>query len=279
MNAAFASSGAPAEEPLFEPTHIVPRYGLPTWAAPDGVQALDPLDPLLPVRLAERRGDWAQVVCSNGWAAWVDGRLLLPVPHDPPTASHPPRHTDDPRPLLARVEETLSRYRRAVEEVAAGRTDGEAFRGDTEGLRLGVIVDGPEVWLYDAEHDAWTYGDGAALMPFAASEQPVSGAGRATGAPPTTSGSPPTTSSSPPTMSSLSGPGAPGASGAPAGPGSPGASGAPAGPGSPGPSNASAGPGAPGSSGPPGSSAGSGEQVPAGTNRGGRSEADRSGGG
>ncbi|TVL91433.1 hypothetical protein [Streptomyces sp. SAJ15] len=256
MNAAFSSFGAPAEEPPFEPTHIVPRYGLPTWAAPDGVQALDPLDPLLPVRLAERRGDWAQVVCSNGWAAWVDGRLLLPVPRDPPTASHPPRHADDPRPLLARVEETLSRYRRAVEEVAAGRTDGEAFRGDTEGLRLGVIVDGPEVWLYDAEHDAWTYGDGAALMPFAASEQPVSGAGRATGAPPTSIDS--------------SGPGPSGAPGAPPGPGSSGPSGAPAGPVSP---------GASGPSGSTGPSAGSGEQVPAGTNRGGRSEADRSGGG
>jgi hypothetical protein len=26
-------------------------------------------------------GDWAQITCSNGWTAWVDGRMLTPVSH------------------------------------------------------------------------------------------------------------------------------------------------------------------------------------------------------
>jgi hypothetical protein len=35
------------------------------------------LDPFLPVRVVERAGDWARVVCSNAWEAWIDGRRLL----------------------------------------------------------------------------------------------------------------------------------------------------------------------------------------------------------
>ncbi|ARZ72040.1 hypothetical protein M1P56_14270 [Streptomyces sp. HU2014] len=151
----------------FRPTHVVPPDGLPTWSSPDGAVPTEPLDPLLPVRLLDRLGDWGQVLCSNGWAAWVDGRLLVPLPQGPPAASAPLARTADARGLLGRIEQTLGRYRRAAEELAAGRVDGETFRRTTQGLRLGVVVDGESVWLYDAERDGWLYYDGTAATAFA----------------------------------------------------------------------------------------------------------------
>ncbi|KJY31054.1 hypothetical protein VR45_26075, partial [Streptomyces sp. NRRL S-495] len=59
---------------------MAPPDGLPSWAAPDPAQPASPLDPLLPLQLLGRAGDWAQVLCSNGWTTWVDGRLLLSLP-------------------------------------------------------------------------------------------------------------------------------------------------------------------------------------------------------
>ncbi|MEV6670273.1 hypothetical protein [Streptomyces sp. NPDC051162] len=151
----------------FRPTHVVPPDGLPAWAAPDAAVRTEPLDPLLPVRLLDRRGDWGRVLCSNGWTAWVDSRPLVPLPQGPPAAGGPLTRTADARRLLARVEETLGRYRRAVADLAAGRTDGETFRRDTEGLRIGVVVDGEAVWLYDPEEDHWCYCDGTAMTALA----------------------------------------------------------------------------------------------------------------
>lgn len=162
----------------FRPTHVVPPDGLPTWSAPDGVTPTEPLDPLLPVRLLDRRGDWGRVLCSNGWAAWVDGRLLVPLPQGPPAAGAPLARTGDARGLLARIEETLGRYRRAADEVAAGRMDGETFRRTTRGLRVGVVVDGESVWVYDAERDGWLYCDGTASTPFAEPAAPSGSEGR-----------------------------------------------------------------------------------------------------
>lgn len=37
------------------------------------------LDAGLEVRVVERRGEWACILCSNAWSAWVDGRLLEPA--------------------------------------------------------------------------------------------------------------------------------------------------------------------------------------------------------
>ncbi|KOV35029.1 hypothetical protein ADK60_10190, partial [Streptomyces sp. XY431] len=71
----------------FRPTHVAPPDGLPSWAAPDPAQPASPLDPLLPLQLLGRAGDWAQVLCSNGWTTWVDGRLLLSLPGAPPAAT------------------------------------------------------------------------------------------------------------------------------------------------------------------------------------------------
>ncbi|WP_455359102.1 hypothetical protein [Streptomyces sp. SYSU K21746] len=153
----------------FAPTHVVPREGLPAWEAPDVSRPTEPLDPFLPVRLLDRRGDWGQILCANGWSAWVDGRLLVAVPEPPPAAGQPLARTADPRPLLARVEESLARYRSAASDLADGRADGETFRRRTVGLRAGMVVDGEAVWLYDAEHERWVYCDGRHLSTYAAS--------------------------------------------------------------------------------------------------------------
>ncbi|MGC5040613.1 hypothetical protein ACPXCS_34190 [Streptomyces sp. DT190] len=170
--------------PGFRPTHVVPQHGMPAWEAPDTARPTADLDPLLPVQLLERQGDWGHVLCFNGWSAWVDGRRLVAVPQDPPTTDGPLTRTADPRPLLARAEEALSRYRSAVEDLAHG-LDGETFRTRTRGLRIGVVIDGESMWLYDAAHGHWVYADGTRLTPYATDETPRSDPGhRQAGTPP-----------------------------------------------------------------------------------------------
>ncbi|MFG3368641.1 hypothetical protein ACGF0K_27170 [Streptomyces sp. NPDC048156] len=158
--------------PEFRPTHVVPPDGLPAWEEPDVSRPTQPLDPLLPVELVDRRADWGRIVCANGWSAWVDARLLVAVPHDPPEAGKPMARTADPRPLMARVEEAAGQYRRAAQELAEERIDGETFRRRTQGLRVGMVVDGEAVWLYDAEHERWVYCDGTQLSTYAAEAGP-----------------------------------------------------------------------------------------------------------
>ncbi|MFJ5263161.1 hypothetical protein ACIQAC_22115 [Streptomyces sp. NPDC088387] len=157
--------------PGFLPTHVVPQHGLPAWEAPDPARPTVPLDALLPVRLVERQGDWSHVLCANGWSAWVDGRHLLAVPQDPPTGDALDT-TTDPRPHLAHAEGALARYRAALGELAAGTIDGETFQSRTRSLRIGVVVDGESVWLYDAEQGRWLYGDGTRLSTYATDDGP-----------------------------------------------------------------------------------------------------------
>ncbi|ANS62738.1 hypothetical protein SLINC_0514 [Streptomyces lincolnensis] len=164
--------------PGFRPTHVVPQHGMPAWEAPDPARPTVPLDALLPVQIVERLGEWARVLCANGWSAWVDGRHLLAVPQDPPLPGGPLTPTADPRPLLARAEQTLARYRAAVEERTSGTLEGEAFQGRTRGLRIGVVVDGESMWLYDTDQARWVYADGTRLSTYATDEAP-----RATAAP------------------------------------------------------------------------------------------------
>ncbi|WP_413755715.1 hypothetical protein [Streptomyces sp. MMBL 11-3] len=153
--------------PGFRPTHVVPPDGMPARETPDPGGPTTPLDPFLPVRLVERHGDWGHVLCANGWSAWVDGRLLVAVPREPPAAGQPPARTADPRPLLARAEEALRHYRRAVEDLAAGHLDGAEFHARTRGLRAGLVVEGESLWLYEAEHERWVYCDGTRLCTYA----------------------------------------------------------------------------------------------------------------
>lgn len=59
------------------PTHAVPPQGLRAWAAPDPAgPVVANLAPGLPIQVTEVRGAWARVICSNGWAGWIDGRII-----------------------------------------------------------------------------------------------------------------------------------------------------------------------------------------------------------
>ncbi|WP_406480995.1 hypothetical protein [Streptomyces platensis] len=167
--------------PEFLPSHVVPPEGMATWSAPDTTQPSAPLDPLLPVQIIDRRGDWALALCSNGWSTWVDGRLLLAVPREPPAAEQGAARTADPRPLLGAAEGELSRYRKLIEELAAGQLDGESFTRRTRGTRLGIVVDGDAVWLYDARHERWCYCDGVSLETYAVTAGPSSRSGERPG--------------------------------------------------------------------------------------------------
>jgi hypothetical protein len=67
-----ASTPAPA----WAPTHTVPAEGLTAWVEPDLKAESVAVAGGLPVAVAERKGDWARIVASNGWTGWVDGRRL-----------------------------------------------------------------------------------------------------------------------------------------------------------------------------------------------------------
>ena len=127
--------------PEFLPSHVVPPEGMATWTAPDTTRPTAPLDPLLPVQIIERRGDWARALCSNGWSAWVDGRLLLSVPHEPPAAAQPAARTADPRPLLGargeRTEPLPAADRGAGRRPAGRRVLHPAHPGHPAGSRRG----------------------------------------------------------------------------------------------------------------------------------------------
>lgn len=179
--------------PGFRPTHVVPRDGMPAWEAPDPARPTVSLDPLLPVRLTDRRGDWGRVECANGWSAWVDGRALVAVPDDPPTTGGPLDTSADPRPLLTRAEQALAGYRSAVEDLVTGALDGETFQHRTQGLRLGVVADGTSLWLYDPERTRWLYTDGRSLATYAPDDTPATNP-----APPHTPGPAPAPGEPPP---------------------------------------------------------------------------------
>ncbi|MGW4735257.1 hypothetical protein ACWEQC_39975 [Streptomyces shenzhenensis] len=131
-----------------------------------GFRPMVPLDPLLPVQLVVLRGDRDRIRCSDdwtAWTAWTDGRCLVPAPQEPPGNGVPPGDAADPCPLLARAERALADYRVAVADLVAGGLDTEAFRERTRGLRIGVLIDGASMWLYDAGQGRWLYVDGGRL--------------------------------------------------------------------------------------------------------------------
>ncbi|MFG3054879.1 hypothetical protein ACGFZP_28555 [Kitasatospora sp. NPDC048239] len=161
------------DEFAFHPTHVAPPDGMATWTAPDPARPSTRLDPLLPVQLIGREGDWGHVLCSNGWATWVDGRLLISLPDAPPAATGPPSRTADPRPVLAQAEGALARYRSLLEDLAAGGADLETFQQRTRGLRTGLVIDGDALWVFDPVHDRWCYCDGLQLQTYAAAVRPT----------------------------------------------------------------------------------------------------------
>jgi hypothetical protein len=63
--------------PQWVPSHSVPPQGLRAWGAPDPAgPVVANLAPGLPIQVAEVRGAWARVICSNGWTGWIDGRII-----------------------------------------------------------------------------------------------------------------------------------------------------------------------------------------------------------
>lgn len=72
------TSAAPASlERLWSPTHLVPEGGLAAFSAPNPyVSPVAHLDPRVEVRVVERAGQWARIVCTNGWSGWVNGTAL-----------------------------------------------------------------------------------------------------------------------------------------------------------------------------------------------------------
>jgi hypothetical protein len=77
--AAEPTMGDPEAAPAWAPTHAIPGSGLAAWTEPDDSSGIpvDKLDPGLEVRLLERTGTWAHVLCSNGWSAWVESPQLV----------------------------------------------------------------------------------------------------------------------------------------------------------------------------------------------------------
>lgn len=68
---------APPTAPAFRPTHRVPSGGMSAWTAPDpALKAVTRIDGRVELEVLQRAGDWAHIVCSNGWSAWVDGRRI-----------------------------------------------------------------------------------------------------------------------------------------------------------------------------------------------------------
>ena len=103
-----------ADQP-FRPTHLVPEDGVPAWAAPDPTApVVATLEPGVEVEVIEHQGDWAHIVCANGWSGWVDERSLVPAgpaPEVPGSPAAPPVDAAGPTPkaVLDSVLEACNR--------------------------------------------------------------------------------------------------------------------------------------------------------------------------
>jgi hypothetical protein len=76
MRTESAAPAVPPDTAAWNPTHETLQPAR-AWAQPDpGGAVVATIDPAVPVQVLERRGDWAEVLCSNGWSGWVDGRNL-----------------------------------------------------------------------------------------------------------------------------------------------------------------------------------------------------------
>jgi hypothetical protein len=61
---------------VWMPTHEMKRRAQAWEQADPTARVTGTLDSGLPVQVLERNGDWAHIMCANGWSAWVDGRDL-----------------------------------------------------------------------------------------------------------------------------------------------------------------------------------------------------------
>ena len=100
------------------------------------------------VQLTEQQGDWARVLCSNGWSAWVDARQLI--------ALGPTRAAAES--LLGRLSEAVKEYEKVVDDAAAQRIDDAEYR--RRAFKAGMIVSDDEVWFLDLPNARWCRYDG-----------------------------------------------------------------------------------------------------------------------
>ena len=67
---------SPAAAGAWVPTHQL-KTRAQAWAQPDPTAAaVATIEQHTGVQVLERYGDWARVLCSNGWSGWIDGREL-----------------------------------------------------------------------------------------------------------------------------------------------------------------------------------------------------------
>lgn len=152
----------------FTPTHTAPASGLATYERPD--PQLPPnasLDAGLEVQVIERLGQWARVLCSNGWSAWVDGAYLLPMAAAPAPALAPP-----PAPARPKVALTLAEAQANSAAAAAAARSRPAFTPPAPAYSQPVPAYAPPATALSAAPAAQPYSPYPAY-PAAA---PVSGA-------------------------------------------------------------------------------------------------------
>ena len=161
----------PTATPDFRPTHVVPQDGMPAWEAPGPGPAHRAARPAAagPARRAARRLGACRCAPTAGRRGST-ARLLVAVPQDPPAAGTAPR----PHGRSASAAGPRRGGAGPVPARGGGAGRGRPRRGDVpravpQGLRVGMVVDGESVWLYDAEHERWVYCDGTRLSTYAAS--------------------------------------------------------------------------------------------------------------
>ena len=136
----------------FVPTHMAPEAGLRTWASPDTSQPTAAIPSGLEVQLAERQGDWARVICSNGWSTWVDNRELIDIAALKAMATE----------LVTRLGAAVEEYAAVVEDAAANRIDEAEFK--QRALEAGTVTIDGELWLLDLPNTRWYRYDGFSMQ-------------------------------------------------------------------------------------------------------------------
>jgi hypothetical protein len=127
------------------PAYTVPAVGMAARAIPDaGSGIVAHLDPGLTVELVERRGDWANIICSNGWLAWVDARELM-------GAEGPAPVRDPGAPTLPLAQQPASSVHATLatkeQQTAAGSVSWSKSRRLRLVVSLGLCIASPLIYI------------------------------------------------------------------------------------------------------------------------------------
>jgi hypothetical protein len=145
------AEGHVADVAAFEPTHAAPAAGLKTWVTAGGDPAAD-IPAGLEVQLAERQGDWAKVLCSNGWSTWVDGRELIDLAALRAKAAE----------LVSRLGGAVKAYEQVVNDAVAQKIDQDEFK--RRAVEAGTVELDGELWLLDLPNTRWYRYDGFSMQ-------------------------------------------------------------------------------------------------------------------